>query len=175
MRPGNHEQPEGDHGESRRHSMTTARTTIATGLAMLLSLSIASAAFAIGEDEEDPAVRYCQALVELSASVEALGMIDAGTTVGEFETAVDDVREAATNMEESLRGLVEAQIAALETAVGDLQGYRDSLEEDQTIEEVVLGAGTAIAAVASARAEVGTIPNCAVVAGQEAAEEEAEE
>lgn len=154
--------------------MTTARTTIATGVAVLLSLSIASGAFAIGDDEEDPEVTYCQSLVTLSASVETLGSIDASSTVDEFEAAVDSVREAATTMEESLRGLVEAQVAALETAVGDLQGYRDSLAGDETVEEAVLGAGAAIGAVASARDEVGTIPNCAVVAGQQAAQEEAE-
>ena len=106
--------------------------------------------------------------------MESLGTIDASSSVDVFETAVDGVREAATTMEESLRGLVEAQVDALETAVGDLEGYRDSLEGDETVEEAVQGAGTAIAAVASARDEVGTIPNCAVVAGQQAAQEEAE-
>lgn len=153
--------------------MTTVRTTMATGLAALLSLSIASGAFAIGEDE-DPEVSYCQSLTALAASVETLGVIDANSTVDAFESAVDDVREAATRMEDSLRGLVEAQVAALETAVGDLQGYRDSLEGEETVGEAVQGAGAAIAAVASARDDIGTIPNCAVVAGQQAAQEEAE-
>ena len=45
--------------------MATIRPTIATGLAVLLSLSLASAVFAIGEDEE-PEVAYCQSLMELS-------------------------------------------------------------------------------------------------------------
>ena len=90
----------------------------------------------------------------LSASLEGLTGFDATSTVGELETAVDGARDAATTMEESLRGLVEAQIATLETALEDLQGYRDSLEDDQTIEEVVEGAGASIAAVVSARAEV---------------------
>jgi hypothetical protein len=139
-----------------------------------MCLGIASGAAAIGEDE-DPEVVYCQSLVELSASVDALGAVDATSTVEDFDTTVDGVREAATTMEESLRGLVESQIAALETAVGDLEGYRDSLEGDETVEEAVQGAGTAIAAVVSARAAIGTIPNCAVVAGQEAVEEETEE
>ena len=154
--------------------MTTARRSITAGLAALLSLSMATGAFAIG-DEVDPEVAYCESLVALSASLEGLTGFDATSTVGELETAVDGAREAATTMEESLRGLVEAQIATLETALEDLQGYRDSLEDDQTIEEVVEGAGASIAAVVSARAEIGTIPNCAVVAGQEAAEEEADE
>jgi hypothetical protein len=154
--------------------MTTRRNTMTAALAALMCLGIASGASAIGEDE-DPEVVYCQSLVELSASVETLAAIDATSTVEVFETTVDGVREAATTMEESLRGLVEAQIAALETAVGDLEGYRDSLEGDETVEEAVQGAGTAIEAVATARAAIGTIPNCAVVAGQEVAEEEAEE
>ena len=153
--------------------MTKTRTTMAAGSAALLSLSLASAALAIGE-EEDPEVAYCQALTGLAASVESLGTIDANSSVDVFETAVAGVREAARTMEESLRGLVEAQVDALETAVGDLEGYRDSLEGDETVEEAVQGAGTAIAAIASARDEVGTIPNCAVVAGQQAAQEEAE-
>jgi hypothetical protein len=45
---------------------------------------------------------------------------------------------------------------------------------DETIEQAVQGAQETIAAVGAARAEV-TIPNCAVVAGQEAVEEETEE
>jgi hypothetical protein len=142
-------------------------------LAALLSLSMASGAFAIGE-EEDPEVAYCQSLMELAASVETLGAIDTTSTVDEFETAVDGVREAASAMEENLRGLVEAQVGALETAVGDLEGYKDSLSGDETIDAALQGAGAAIAGVASARDEVGTIPNCAVVAGQQAAQEEAE-
>jgi hypothetical protein len=154
--------------------MTNVRTAMAASLAALLSLSLASAVSAIGEDE-DPEVVYCQSLVALAASVDALGAIDASSTVEEFETAVDGVRDAATAFEESLRALVEAQVETLETAVGDLEGYRDSLEGDETIEEALQGADAAVAAVGSARAEVGTTPNCAVVAGQEAVDEEAEE
>ena len=86
-----------------------------------------------------------------------LSTIDATSTVDEFETAVDDVREAATTMGEPPRSM-EAQVAALETAVADLQGHRDSLEGDVTVEEAVQGAGAAITAVMSARDEVGTSP-----------------
>jgi hypothetical protein len=154
--------------------MTRRRSTIAAGVAALLCLTIPSVASAIGEDE-DPEVVYCQSLAALSASVDAISAIGTTSTVDEFETAVGDVRDAATTFEESLRGLVEAQVAALETAVGDLEGYRDSLTGDETIEQAVQGAASAVAAVGTARAEVGTIPNCAVVAGQEAVEEETEE
>jgi hypothetical protein len=154
--------------------MSKLRTTMAAGLAALLSLGITSAVSAIGEDE-DPAVVYCQSLVGLSAAVDALSAIDESSTVDEFETAVDGVRDAASTFEESLRGLAESQIADLETALGDLQGYRDSLEGDETIEEAMQGAASAIAAVGAAREQVGTIPNCAIVAGQEAVDEEAEE
>jgi hypothetical protein len=144
------------------------------GVAALLCLTIPSMASAIGEDE-DPEVVYCQSLAALSASVDALSTIDTGWTVDMFETAVGGVRDAATTYEESLRALVEAQVGTLETAVGDLESYRDSLEGDETIEEAVQGAAEAVAAVGAARAEVGTIPNCAVVAGQEAVDEETEE
>jgi hypothetical protein len=154
--------------------MTTRQRTLAAGLAALLSLGIASAAAAIGDDETDPEVAYCQSLTTLAASVETLGAVDATSTVDEFETAVDGVREAASAMEESLRGLVESQVATLDAAVGDLQGYRDSLTGDETMEQAVQGAGAAIVAVGEARDDVGTIPNCAVVAGQQAAQEEAE-
>jgi uncharacterized protein YqeY len=147
---------------------------MAAGVAVLLCLTIPSLASAIGEDE-DPEVVYCQSLVALSASVDALGAIDTNSTVEALETAVGDVRDAATAYEESLRALVEAQVETLESAISDLEGYRDSLEDDETIEEAVQGAAETIAAVGTARADVGTIPNCAVVAGQEAVEEETEE
>jgi hypothetical protein len=154
--------------------MTRRRSTLAAVLAALLCVSIPAVASAIGEDE-DPEVVYCQSLVALSASVDALSAIGTSSTVDEFETAVGDVRDAATTFEESLRALVEAQVETLEIAVGDLEGYRDSLAGDETIEEAVQGAATTIAAVGAARADVGTIPNCAVVAGQEAVEEETAE
>jgi hypothetical protein len=158
----------------RRYLMTKRPIAVTAGLAALLSIGVASSVAAIGEDE-DPEVVYCQSLVALSASVDALGAVDASSTVEELETAVDGVREAATTFEESLRALVEAQVETLETAVGELEGYRDSLQGDETIEEALQGAAAAVAAVTTARAEVGTIPNCAVVAGQEAVEEETEE
>jgi len=154
--------------------MRTWRTAIVIGVAALSGLGIASSAAAIGEDE-DPEVVYCQSLIELSASVESLSSIGATSTVDEFDAAVERVRDAATATRDSLRALVEAQVEDLETAVDGLQGYRDSLEGDQTMEEVVQGAGGAIAAVGDARSSVGTIPNCAVVAGQEIAEQEAED
>jgi hypothetical protein len=142
-------------------------------LAAVLGLAIPSVASAIGEDE-DPELVYCQSVVALSASVDALGTIDTSSTVDEFDAAVGDVREAATTLQDSLRALVEAQVEGLETAVSDLEGYRDSLEGDETIDQAVQGAAEAVAAVGVARADVGTIPNCAVVAGQEAVDEEAE-
>jgi hypothetical protein len=158
----------------RRRTMTRRSSTLAAALAALFCVTTASVASAIGEDE-DPAVVYCQSLVALSASVDALSAISTGSTVDEFETAVGDVRDAATAFGESLRGLVDAQVETLETAVGELEGYRDSLEGDETIEEAVQGAAATISAVAAARTDVATIPNCAVVAGQEAVEEETEE
>jgi hypothetical protein len=154
--------------------MKKMRSVTTAGLAALMCLSFASAVAAIGEDE-DPEVVYCQSLVALSASVDALGAIGTTSTVDDLETAVDGVREAAMTFEESLRALVEAQVETLETAVGDLEGYRDSLEGDETIEEALQGAAATVAAVSGARADIGTIPNCAVVAGQEAVEEETEE
>ena len=71
-------------------------------------------------------------------------------------------------MGQSLRGLAEAQIAAVEMAVGDLRAYRDSLS-GETIEQALQGAEAAIAAVDSARDEVGTLPDCAEVISQQGA------
>jgi hypothetical protein len=154
--------------------MTIRRTMVAAGMAALMTLALAGSTVAIGDDEEDPEVAYCQSLVELSASVEALGAIDPTSTVEDFEAAVDRVEEARASFEQSLRDLVESQIETLETAVDGVRAYRDSIEDEQTIEEVVAGAAGAVAAVGEARAQVGVIPNCAVVAGQEVAQEEAE-
>ena len=98
---------------------------------------------------------------------------------GPLEAAVTN-QALGVEVPEARRGMVGYRplpqvVDALETAIGDLEGYRDSLEGDETIEEAVQGAAESVAAVGAARAEVGTIPNCAVVAGQEAVEEETEE
>jgi hypothetical protein len=154
--------------------MRAFRTTVVIGLTAMACLGIATATVAIGEDE-DPEVVYCQSLVELTASIEGLRAVDATSTVDEFESAVERVEEAATSTEESARAMLEAQVEDLETAIDGLRDYRDSLEGDETMEAVVQGAGDAVAAVGVAHADVGTIPNCAVVAGEQQAEEEAED
>jgi hypothetical protein len=154
--------------------MRASRTTVAIALAAIACLGFTTGTAAIGEDE-DPEIAYCQSLVELTASLEGVRAIDATSTVDEFESAVERLQEAATSTEDSLRALFEAQVEALETAVDGVRDYRDSLEGDETIEAVVQGAGDAIAAVDAAHAQVGTIPNCAVVAGQQQAAEETED
>jgi hypothetical protein len=153
--------------------MRRAIMPVAAVVAVILSMGAVNVAFAIGEDE-DPEVAYCQSLVELTAAVEGLKVISVDSTVEEFEAAVDRAREAATSVEDSLRAVVESQIAALETAVDGVESYRDTIEDDQTIEQVIQGAAGSIEAVDAARSEVGVIPNCAVVAGQEVAEDEAD-
>jgi hypothetical protein len=153
--------------------MRTSIMPVGAILAVILTVGVGNLALAIGEDE-DPQVAYCQSLVELTAAVEGLKLISVESTVEEFEAAVDRAREAATGVEDSLRALVESQVAGLESAVGGVESYRDTIEDDQTIEQVVQGAAASIEAVDAARSEVGVIPNCAIVAGQEVAEDEAE-
>lgn len=116
----------------------------------------------------DAEIAYCQSLPEFAAAVQALDAIDASSTVDEFNAAVDRIDVATSGVGQSLRGLAEAQIAAVETAVGDLRAYRDSLSSE-TIEQALEGADSAIAAVESARDEVGTIPDCEDVISQQAA------
>jgi uncharacterized protein YicC (UPF0701 family) len=131
------------------------------------ALSIASAASTVGQDTQEAEVVYCQSVVGLSASVEALSALDANSTVDELEAAVAGVREAATTYGQSLRTVLDAQLATLETAVGELEAYRDSLEGDETIEEAVQGAAASVASVRAARAGVGVVPDCEEVTGME--------
>jgi hypothetical protein len=114
----------------------------------------------------DAEIAYCQSLPEFAAAVQALDAIDASSTVDEFNAAVHRIDVATSGVGQSLRGLAEAQIAAVETAVGDLRAYRDSLS-GETIEQALEGADSAIAAVESARDEVGTIPDCEDVISQQ--------
>lgn len=148
--------------------MKTRRVALTTGLSAILALGIVSGAFARGT-EEDPAVTYCNSLTELAASIQSLASLSASSTVDEFKAGVDRVNEASSATKASLEGLVEAEVADLQTAVDDLMNYRDSISGDQTVEQVIQGAAEAMAAVAVARDEVGTLPNCALVLGEQAA------
>ena len=116
----------------------------------------------------DAELAYCQSLPEFAASVQALDAIDESSTVDEFNAAVDRVVAARSGVGQSLRGLAEAQIAAVETAVGDLRAYRESLS-GETIEQALEGAEAAIAAVGSARDDVGRFPDCEEVISQQGA------
>ena len=142
------------------------------GLAAILSASVASTAFALGEDE-DPELAYCQSVATLQASVANLMAIDTSSTTDELSAAVEGVQDAAGAYMEDLRSVAESQVAAIEDAVNDLREYRDSVEGEQTIEEAVEGAVPYIAAIAAARAAAGTVDCGAVLAG-EAAEQAAE-
>lgn len=148
--------------------MTTRRVALVTGLTLTLVLGIMSGAVARRE-QEDPEVVYCNSLTELAASIESLASMSASSTVDEFKAGVERVSEAAAATRESIQALVEAQVADLQTAVDDLKGYGDSLSGDQTIEEAMQGASAQMEAVASARDAVGTMPNCALVLGEQAA------
>lgn len=148
--------------------MTTRRVALATGLTVTLVLSMVSGAVA-RRDQEDPAVTYCNSLTELATSIESLASMSTSSTVDEFKAGVEQVKEASAATKESIQGLVEAQVAALQTAVDDLKGYTDSLSGDETMEQAMQGAADQMAAVASARDAVGTLPNCALVLGEQAA------
>jgi hypothetical protein len=141
---------------------------LATGLTVTLVLSMVSGAVA-RRDQEDPAVTYCSSLTELATSIESLASMSTSSTVDEFKAGVEQVKEASAATKESIEGLVEAQVAALQTAVDDLKGYTDSLSGDETMEQAMQGAVDQMAAVASARDAVGTLPNCALVLGEQAA------
>ena len=140
---------------------------LATGLTATLVLSMMSGAVA-RRDQEDPEVTYCNSLTELAASIESLASMSASSTVDEFKAGVEQVKEASAATKESIQVLVEAQLADLQTAVDDLMGYTDSLSGDETVEQAMQGASAQMEAVASARDAVGTLPNCALVLGEQA-------
>jgi len=148
--------------------MKKRRVALATGLTVTLVLSMVSGAVA-RRDQEDPAVTYCNSLTELATSIESLASMSTSSTVDEFKAGVERANEATAATKESIQGLVEAQVAALQTAVDDLKGYTDSLSGDETMEQAMQGAADQMAAVASARDAVGTLPNCALVLGEQAA------
>ena len=152
--------------------MYRTRTALAIGLAACLSASVASTAFALGEDE-DPELPYCQSVATLEASVANLMAIDTSSTTDELSSAVEGVQDAAGAYVEDLRSVAEWQVAAIEDAVNALRDYRDDLEGDTSIEETVEGAVPYIAGVAGARAAAGTV-DCEAVMTAEAAEQAAE-
>lgn len=149
--------------------MHRSRTALALGLAAILSASVASTAFGLGEDE-DPELAYCQSVATLQASVANLMAIDTNSTTDELSAAVEGVQDAAGAYVEDLRDLAESQAAAIEDSVNALRDYRDDLEGDTSIEDAVQGAVPYVAAVASARASAGSIDCQEVMAGEAAAQ-----
>ena len=127
-------------------------------------------AIAACDDEEDPEVAFCESLVALTASVDELSSLDAASSVDEYNSAVDKVSEAVTEVKDSAGDLAEEQVAAIQAAVDDLKSYKDDLDSSMSVTEAVQGSGASLAAIQAARAEAGTV-NCAEAAAEEAAEE----
>jgi len=138
---------------------------IALGAASLLLFAVAAC-----DDEEDPEVAFCESLVALTASVDELSSLDAASSVDEYNSAVDKVSEAVTEVKDSAGDLAEEQVAAIQAAVDDLKSYKDDLDSSMSVTEAVQGSGASLAAIQAARAEAGTV-NCAEAAAEEAAEE----
>lgn len=145
--------------------MQSRKAVLATSLAMILSLGVASGAAAIGDDE-DPAVTFCQSAGALSQAVESMASLDASATTDELQAATDAVRDAASATVDARRDLLEAQADAIDAAVGDLQDYIGDVAGDQTVEEAVAGAIPYVQEVLSARAALGSVDCAAAMAGQ---------
>jgi hypothetical protein len=143
--------------------------------------------FAVACDEEeptpDPALAFCDSLQALAGSIEDLEALGPSSTVEDVQNGVDAVSEAAGEVRDNAADLAESQVEAIESAVSDLEGYRDGISEDATIAEVIEGLAAQVAAVKQARAEAGQVAcgeeevEAAVEEAQatvEAAQEEAE-
>jgi hypothetical protein len=150
--------------------MTRRRTTLAAGLAVLLSLSVASGASALFGNDEDPELAFCQSGVAMTAAVASLEAIGADSTTDELQTAVDGVSQAASDMRNEARNLLESQVDSLRSAFGDLQGYVGSVDEDASIEDAVAGTAPYVAQIKVSRALLGTV-DCDAALAKEAAEQ----
>lgn len=150
--------------------MIRRHTTLAAGLAALLSLSVASGASALFGDDEDPELAFCQARVAMADAVASLEAISADSTRDEAQTAVDGVSDAASDLRNDARNLLEAQVDSLQTAFGNLEGYVDSVDGDATIEEFAQGAVPYLAEIKLADATIGTV-DCDAALAREAAEQ----
>ena len=154
--------------------MTKKRTALGVGLALLLTTSLAVTTTAQILDDENAELEYCRSVAELAESVDSLAALDASSTVEELESAVDSVRDSGSAVREDLRAVLEAQIDEIGTAVEGLEEYRDSIEDDATVEEALRGAGPAVAEVARAYASAGSV-DCQAVLAESAAQAAMEE
>ena len=152
--------------------MIKTRVTVATGLAALLSMSLASGAFAglFGNNDADPELTFCQSAVTMADAVASLEAIGPESTTGDLQTAADGVSQAASDMRNDARNLLEAQVDDIETAVGNLQGYIGDLDSDETIEAATQGAAPFVAEIKLARAALGTV-DCEAAIAREVAQQ----
>ena len=150
--------------------MFRKQATLAAGLAALLTLSVAPGAFALFGDDEDPELAFCQSRVAMADAIASLEAIGPDSTTDDLQAAVDGAAQAASDMRNEARNVLEAQIDSLRSAFGDLQGYVDSVAGDASIEEAVQGAAPYVAEIGVARAMIGTV-DCDAVFAREAAEQ----
>ena len=143
------------------------KTIIALGASALL---LVAAACDEAEPTPDPALTFCDSVEAMAASVEALEGLGIDNTVEEVEAGIDAVAEAAAAVKDSAGDLAESQAEAIEDAVAELQSFRDTIEDDQTIAEVLASLADDVAAVRQARIEAGTV-HCGYEEAEAAVEE----
>lgn len=138
---------------------------IALGAASLLLFAVAAC-----DDDEDPELAFCESLVTLTVAVDEARSLDAGSSVDDYNAAVDKVSDAAAEVKDNAGDLAEEQVEAIEAAVDELKSYKGDLEGSEAVADAVQGSAPYLAAIMEARAEAGTV-NCAEAAAEEAAEE----
>jgi hypothetical protein len=141
----------------------TARSTSKAPVRLMLMAGLAIAAIAgCGDDDEKSAQeKYCEAGASLEASVEALldlDLVAEGTdglesALGEVESNVNDLRDAATDAAADDVTALEQSVDGLEGAVSDLGGEISS--------ENVTGVQSAVQSVgAAAEGVLATLSDC---------------
>lgn len=113
---------------------------------------------ACGDDDESQATaeaNLCASLESFSASVVGLQGLDLQTaSQDDYEAAVQGVRDAWGAVRQDAKDVTEADSAALDSAVGDLESAVDDAPEDVPVADAVAGLQPQVAEVSQAWSEL---------------------
>jgi hypothetical protein len=131
------------------------------GVTALVSLSMLAAC---GDSDDDTAgdvseanTEFCQDLATFGDAVAALAALDPTVaTKADYDSAVDAMRSARSDLSESGADLSEAEFENLEAQAEDLDGLLEEAPDDAVVADILANAQAQVAEVEVSRAALNT-------------------
>ncbi len=105
----------------------------------------------------DPTLAFCDSLKTLAASVATLEQVNASSTVDDVQADLAALQSAVAEVKETAGTLAQDQVAQIQAAAQQLADFGETVEGSETLGEVATSFAQQVAALKAARAQAGTV------------------